>query len=41
MRAHASGQFKVEDLVAAVPGLDKLANLKGEQVANIGSQDMN
>ena len=39
--AYTSGQLKVEDLVAAVPGLDKLANLKGEQIANIGSQDMN
>lgn len=39
--AYTSGQFKVEDLIAAVPGLDKVANLKGEQVANIGSQDMN
>jgi L-asparaginase len=39
--AYTSGQFKVEDLITAVPGMDKLANLKGEQVANIGSQDMN
>jgi L-asparaginase len=39
--AYTSGQFKVEDLIAAVPGLDKLAVLRGEQVANIGSQDMN
>jgi L-asparaginase len=38
---YTSGQFKVEDLIQAAPGLDKLANLSGEQVANIGSQDMN
>jgi L-asparaginase len=38
---YTSGQFKVEDLINAVPDLDKLANLSGEQVANIGSQDMN
>ena len=38
---YTSGQFKVDDLISAVPGLDKLANLTGEQVANIGSQDMN
>ncbi len=38
---YTAGQFKVEDLIKAVPGLEKLANLKGEQVANIGSQDMN
>src|SRR5206468_2109220 len=31
----------VQDLIQAVPNLDKLANLTGEQVANIGSQDMN
>lgn len=38
---YKSGSFKVEDLINAVPNLDKKANLKGEQVANIGSQDMN
>src|SRR5688572_9335510 len=38
---YTSGQFKVEDLIKAVPDLDKLARLSGEQVANIGSQDMN
>jgi len=38
---YTAGQLKVEDLVAAVPGIEKLANLKGEQIANIGSQDMN
>ncbi|MBX3157737.1 MAG: type II asparaginase [Deltaproteobacteria bacterium] len=37
---YTSGQFKVEDLINAVPGIEKLANLSGEQVANIGSQDM-
>jgi L-asparaginase len=31
----------VEQLLAAVPQTKKLANLRGEQVANIGSQDMN
>jgi L-asparaginase len=39
--SYKAGQFKVEDLISAVPGVEKLANLKGEQVANIGSQDMN
>lgn len=38
---YTSGQFKVEDLIKAVPNLDKLANLSGEQIANVGSQDMN
>ena len=38
---YKSGEFKVEDLIKAVPDIDKLAKLSGEQVANIGSQDMN
>src|SRR4051794_25628475 len=38
---YKSGSFKIEDLIGAVPNLNKLANLSGEQVANIGSQDMN
>ena len=39
--AYTAGQFKVQDLIRAVPGIEKIANLEGEQVANIGSQDMN
>jgi L-asparaginase len=38
---YTSGAFKVEDLINAVPGIKKLANISGEQVVNIGSQDMN
>jgi L-asparaginase len=38
---YKSGSFKVEDLIGAVPNLKEVANLSGEQVANIGSQDMN
>jgi L-asparaginase len=38
---YTSGQVGVDQLLAAVPQAKKLANLKGEQVANIGSQDMN
>src|SRR5581483_2536916 len=38
---YASGQVGVEQLLAAVPEAKKLANLSGEQVSNIGSQDMN
>jgi L-asparaginase len=38
---YTSGQVGVEQLLAAVPQARKLANLKGEQIANIGSQDMN
>jgi L-asparaginase len=38
---YRSGSLSVESLVAAAPGLDKLAKIRGEQVASIGSQDMN
>ncbi|MEZ0393409.1 MAG: type II asparaginase [Pseudobdellovibrionaceae bacterium] len=38
---YKSGSFKVEDLISAVPTMKDLAQLSGEQVANIGSQDMN
>ncbi|HEX4682620.1 MAG TPA: type II asparaginase [Gemmatimonadaceae bacterium] len=38
---YSSGQVGVEQLLAAVPQAKKLANLRGEQISNIGSQDMN
>src|SRR5512132_1149424 len=38
---YTSGQVGVKQLLAAVPQAKKLANLKGEQISNIGSQDMN
>jgi L-asparaginase len=38
---YTSGQVGVDQLLAAVPQTKKLAALRGEQVANIGSQDMN
>jgi L-asparaginase len=38
---YKSGQVGVEQLLAAVPQAKKLANLRGEQISNIGSQDMN
>jgi L-asparaginase len=38
---YTSGQVGVEQLIAAVPQAKKLATLKGEQISNIGSQDMN
>jgi L-asparaginase len=39
--AYTSGQVGVDQLLAAVPQAKKLATMRGEQVANIGSQDMN
>src|SRR6478752_7732144 len=38
---YSSGQVGVEQLLAAVPQAKKIAQLSGEQVSNIGSQDMN
>jgi len=38
---YTSGQVGVEQLLAAVPQAKKLAVLRGEQISNIGSQDMN
>jgi L-asparaginase len=39
--AYTSGQVKIEAMIDAVPNIRTLANLKGEQIANVGSQDMN
>jgi len=38
---YKSGSFSVDDLIKAVPQLNDLADISGEQVANIGSQTMN
>src|SRR5262245_35217247 len=38
---YKSGAFSVDDLIKAVPQLKNIADLSGEQVANIGSQTMN
>jgi len=38
---YTSGQVGVDQLLAAVPQAKKLAKLRGEQISNIGSQDMN
>ena len=40
-QGYKSGTFKVEDLIAAVPTMKDLADMSGEQIVNIGSQDMN
>src|SRR5215471_6594596 len=37
---YTSGAVTIDAMLAAVPGIDKLATIKGEQVANVGSQDM-
>jgi len=38
---YKSGAYDVNTLINAVPNLGKLAQISGEQVVNIGSQDMN
>jgi L-asparaginase len=38
--AYTSGQVKIEAMIDAVPNIRTLADLRGEQLANVGSQDM-
>ncbi|MDH5274775.1 MAG: asparaginase domain-containing protein, partial [Gammaproteobacteria bacterium] len=38
---YKSGVYDVNALLSAVPDIDQMAIITGEQVANIGSQDMN
>src|SRR5262249_12778006 len=37
---YTSGAVGIDTMVAAVPGITKLAHIKGEQISNVGSQDM-
>ena len=37
---YTSGAVTIDAMLAAVPGIDKLARVKGEQISNVGSQDM-
>ena len=37
---YKSGAVTIDAMIAAVPGIDKLAVIKGEQISNVGSQDM-
>jgi len=38
---YKSGSLSIDSLIKAAPGIEKLARLDGEQIASIGSQDMN
>jgi len=38
--SYTSGAVTIDAMVNAVPGIKDLANIKGEQVANVGSQDI-
>src|SRR5271157_209653 len=37
---YKSGAVTIDAMIAAVPGIKDLANIKGEQISNVGSQDM-
>ena len=37
---YTSGAVTIDAMLAAVPGVKEIANVKGEQVSNVGSQDM-
>jgi L-asparaginase len=37
---YTSGAVTIDAMLNAVPGINDLANIKGEQIANVGSQDM-
>ena len=38
---YKAGSLSVDALIKGAPGIEKLAQLEGEQIASIGSQDMN
>jgi len=38
--SYTSGQMSIKAMIDAVPGIEKLALIQGEQIANVGSQDM-
>ena len=38
--SYTSGTVTVDKLIAAVPEINKIATIKGEQISNIGSQEM-
>ncbi len=37
---YEAGKLPIKELLAAVPGVEKIADVTGEQVSNVGSQDM-
>jgi L-asparaginase len=37
---YKSGAVTIDAMIAAVPGIQDMANIKGEQISNVGSQDM-
>src|SRR5688572_26363043 len=37
---YTAGKIPVEDLIGSIPTIKKVANITGEQIASVGSQDM-
>src|SRR6185503_10136631 len=37
---YTSGAVNIDTMIAGVPGITELANIKGEQISNVGSQDI-
>jgi L-asparaginase len=37
---YTAGKIPVEDLIGTIPSVKKIANISGEQIASVGSQDM-
>jgi L-asparaginase len=37
---YSSGAVGIDTMIAGVPGIQELATIKGEQISNVGSQDM-
>ena len=37
---YTSGQVSIDGMISAVPGIEDLAQVSGEQLSNVGSQDM-
>src|SRR5216110_1404286 len=37
---YTSGAVNIDTMINAVPGIRELANIRGEQISNVGSQDM-
>src|SRR6188508_1943473 len=38
--AYTAGKIPIEDLIGAIPTVKKIANITGEQISSVGSQDM-
>ncbi|GAA6981436.1 type II asparaginase [Helicobacter pylori] len=39
--SYKSGELGIKELLKAIPSLNKIARIQGEQISNIGSQDVN